>query len=162
MFFANPVVAMRNVREALVPGGRLCMVVWRRKLDNEWVHRSEQVAERYLTHPDQTDEPTCGPGPFSMANADTVCDVLTHAGFEDIALRRCDMLMWIGADAGAAVDLAMSLGPAGELIRVNGADAEPYRERIEAEIREAIAEWEEPDGVRGPASVWIVTALNPG
>src|SRR5206468_9911984 len=31
MFFANPVHALRNVRRALRPGGRLCMVVWRRK-----------------------------------------------------------------------------------------------------------------------------------
>ena len=35
MFFANPVAALRNVREALVPGGLLNMVVWRRKLDND-------------------------------------------------------------------------------------------------------------------------------
>jgi ubiquinone/menaquinone biosynthesis C-methylase UbiE len=40
MFFASPVAAMRNVREAMRPGGRLCIVVWRRKLDNEWLHRS--------------------------------------------------------------------------------------------------------------------------
>ena len=33
MFFANPVPAMRNVRQALVPGGRLVMVVWRRRID---------------------------------------------------------------------------------------------------------------------------------
>jgi ubiquinone/menaquinone biosynthesis C-methylase UbiE len=30
MFFANPVQALRNVRMALAPGGRLCAVVWRR------------------------------------------------------------------------------------------------------------------------------------
>jgi SAM-dependent methyltransferase len=33
MFFANPVAALRNVRAAMRPGGRLCAVVWRRKLD---------------------------------------------------------------------------------------------------------------------------------
>src|SRR4051794_4754578 len=40
MFFANPVAALRNIRVALKPGGRLCAVVWRRKLDNEWVRRA--------------------------------------------------------------------------------------------------------------------------
>ena len=55
MFFANPVVALRNVRQALVPGGRLCMVVWRRKLDNDWLHRAELVVERFL-------DPTRGHG----------------------------------------------------------------------------------------------------
>ncbi|MGH2947365.1 MAG: class I SAM-dependent methyltransferase [Solirubrobacteraceae bacterium] len=45
MFFANPVAAMRNVRNALVPGGRLCTVVWRRKLDNPWLHKAEVAVE---------------------------------------------------------------------------------------------------------------------
>jgi SAM-dependent methyltransferase len=158
MFFANPVVALRNVQRALVPGGRLCMVVWRRKLDNDWVHRAELVAEQYLTHPDQTDEPTCGPGPFSMAGADTVCDVLTHAGFEDITLQRVDLSMWLGANVEAAAEVVMALGPAGELIRVNGGAAEPFRERIETEIREVLAEWQGPTGVLAPSSTWVVTA----
>ena len=84
MFFANPVAAMRNVRGALAPGGRLSGVVWRRKLDNEWMHRAEQVVEQYLEEPEESDEPRCGPGPFSMADADTVSEQLTIAGFEQI------------------------------------------------------------------------------
>ena len=84
MFFANPVVALRNVREALAPGGVLNMVVWRRKLDNDMMHRAELVVAEYLEEPEESDAPRCGPGPFSMANADTVTDVLVHAGFADI------------------------------------------------------------------------------
>jgi len=51
MFFANPVAALRNVRSSLRPGGRLCMVVWRNKLSNEWLHRAELVVEQYLERP---------------------------------------------------------------------------------------------------------------
>ena len=111
MFFANPVAALRNVRAALAPGGRLCAVVWRRKLDNEWVRRAEQVVDEYLEHPEETDEPTCGPGPFSMANADTVSEQLKIAGFEEITLRRCDLPMKIGNDLDHAVEFNMALGP---------------------------------------------------
>ena len=82
MFFANPVQALRNIRSALAPGGRLCAVVWRRKDDNDWVRRAELVVDEYLEHPEETDQPTCGPGPFSMANADTVSEQLKIAGFE--------------------------------------------------------------------------------
>ena len=85
MFFANPVQALRNVRRRWRRAGRLCAVVWRRKLDNEWVRRAESVVEQYLDHPEETDEPTCGPGPFSMANADTVSEQLKIAGFEEIS-----------------------------------------------------------------------------
>jgi ubiquinone/menaquinone biosynthesis C-methylase UbiE len=69
MFFANPVAALSNIRSAMAPGGRFTAAVWRRKLDNEWVHRAERVVERYLEEPEDSDEPTCGPGPFSMASA---------------------------------------------------------------------------------------------
>ena len=54
MFFANPVQALRNIRLALRPGGRLVAVVWRRKLDNPWLYRAEQVVEQYLEEPEET------------------------------------------------------------------------------------------------------------
>ena len=162
MFFANPVVALGNVRQALVPGGRLCMVVWRRKLDNDWLHRAERVVERFLTRPETTDEPTCGPGPFSMANADTTTDVLVHAGYEEISLHRCDIEIAIGADLDQAVQFVMALGPAGELIRLAGSQAERRQSSIVTALHEALAEMQEPGGiVRAPASTWIVGARSP-
>lgn len=161
MFFANPVAAFRNVRSALVPGATLCAVVWRRKLDNGWMHRAEQVVEGYLEHPEETDEPTCGPGPFSMANADTVSEQLAIAGFEEISLRRCDLPIKIGDDLDHAVEFNMALGPAGEVLRLWGDRVEEIRPKIAAELREALAEFDGPDGVVGPASTWIVSAKVP-
>jgi ubiquinone/menaquinone biosynthesis C-methylase UbiE len=161
MFFANPVAAMRNVREALVPGGRLCMVVWRRKLDNEWLHRAEKVVEEYVEEPEESDEPTCGPGPFSMANADTTSDILLNAGFTAVELRRCDIPILIGRDLDHAIEFVTAIGPAGEVIRLAGEEAETIRPQIEAALREALAEFEGPNGVIASASTWIVSAKAP-
>jgi SAM-dependent methyltransferase len=162
MFFANPVAALRNVREALAPGGRLIGVVWRRKLDNPWVHRAEGVVDRYLEEPEESDEPTCGPGPFAMADADTVSEQLTIAGFERISLQRCDLPIKIGNDLDHAVEFNMALGPAAEVIRLVGDEAERIRPTLEAEIREVLAEFDQgPNGVIAPASTWIVTAAAP-
>jgi SAM-dependent methyltransferase len=161
MFFANPVVALRNVKAALVPGGRFTAVVWRRKLDNEWVRRAEEVVDEYLEHPEETEEPTCGPGPFSMANADTVSEQLKIAGFEEIALRRCDLPMKVGKDLDQAVEFGMALGPAGEILRLWGDRVDEIRPEIAAKIRAAIADFEQPDGVYAPASTWIITAQVP-
>ncbi|HVY96636.1 MAG TPA: class I SAM-dependent methyltransferase [Solirubrobacterales bacterium] len=158
MFFASPVAALRNIRGALVPGGRLCAVVWRRKLDNEWVRRAELVVDRYLEHPEESEEPTCGPGPFSMADADTLTEQLQLAGFEEVSLRRCDLPLKIGDDLEHAVEFNMALGPAGEVLRLWGDRVEEIRPRIAAELREALAEFEGPDGVYAPASTWIVSA----
>jgi SAM-dependent methyltransferase len=161
MFFANPVAALRNVRRALVPGGRLTAVVWRRKLDNEWVRRAEEIVDEYLEHPEESDEPTCGPGPFSMANADTVSEQLTIAGFEEVTLRRCDLPMKVGKDLDQAVEFGMALGPAGEILRLWGDRVDEIRPEIAAKVRAAIADFEGPDGVHAPASTWIVTARVP-
>jgi len=163
MFFANPVAALRNVQRALVPGGTLCSVVWRRKLDNEWLHRAEVVVEEYVEEPEESDEPTCGPGPFSMANADTTTDILQNAGFEEVTMRRCDIEISIGRDLDEAVDFVTALGPAGEVIRLAGDEAERIRPKIEAALREALSEYVRPDGsVSAPASTWIASGRAPG
>jgi len=162
MFFANPVHALRNVREALRPGGRLCMVVWRRKLDNDWLHRAEVVVADYLTKPEEYDEPTCGPGPFSMANADTVSDILLAAGYVGIELARCDIPICIGNDIDQAIELVTALGPAGEVIRLLGERAADELPKVDAALRAGLAEFVQPDGsVVGTASTWIVAAANP-
>jgi SAM-dependent methyltransferase len=162
MFFANPVAALRNVREALVPGGLLNMVVWRRKLDNEFMHRAELVVAEYLDEPEDSDVPRCGPGPFSMANADTVTDVLTHAGYENIRLARQDLPYKIGNDLDHAVAFNMALGPAAEVLRMWGDRVDDIRPKIAAALRAVLADFVVDGGaVVAPASTWAVTAQAP-
>lgn len=161
MFFANPVAALRHVRAALVPGGRLCMVVWRLKAENDWMYRVEQAVERFVEEDDDSDEPTCGPGPFSMANADTTSGILMAAGFEQISLRRSDLPYRIGADLDAAVALSLGLGPAGEIMRLAGDEAVRLRPGIEAAVRAELAPLDAPEGVMATSSTWIVTAVSP-
>jgi SAM-dependent methyltransferase len=162
MFFANPVAALRNVRKALAPGGRLAMAVWRSKVENDCFYRGQLVTERFVTKPEEYDEPTCGPGPFSMGNADTTSGILVSAGFERISLLRCDKPILIGVDLDEAVEFVMSIGPAGEILRLAGEQAAHLHEPVAGALREDMAEWVAPDGrVVAPASTWIVTAQAP-
>jgi ubiquinone/menaquinone biosynthesis C-methylase UbiE len=162
MFFANPVAALRNVREALAPGGLLNMVVWRRKLDNECMHRAELVVAEYLEEPEESDVPRCGPGPFSMANADTVSDLLRHAGYADIRLARQDLPYKIGNDLEQAVAFNMALGPAAEVLRMWGDRVHEIRSKIADDLRTALADFVVDGGaVVAPASTWAVTAVAP-
>jgi SAM-dependent methyltransferase len=162
MFFVSPVAAFRNVRQALVPGGRFVQVVWRRREDNEWLYRAQQIVEGIVQRPEEYDEPTCGPGPFSMANADTVTDQLVHSGFEDITLTRCDIPIMGGKDAEEAIDMVMSIGPAGEILRLQGERAAHLHPQVKEALREGIREYEQEDGsIWAPASTWIVAASAP-
>jgi ubiquinone/menaquinone biosynthesis C-methylase UbiE len=161
MFFGNPVRALRNVRAALVPGGQLCMVVWRQKPDNPWLYEAELAVEQFLERREDSDEPTCGPGPFSMANADTTSGILTSAGYEDIRLARCDRQMLIGRDLQEAIEYVMALGPAGEIIRLAGDDADEIRPKLVEAVRGALEPFEGSDGVRAQMSTWAVSARAP-
>src|SRR5919107_4394158 len=161
MFFGNPVAAMRNVRSMLNPGGEICWCVWRPKVDNPWTARAEEIVLQFIDHPDpeDTDEPTCGPGPFSMGNPNTVSSQLAIAGFEDITFHRSDKPITVGGDVEEALAVVTSLGPAGEILRLAGEKADPVRPQIEEKLREMYVEYTDPDGaVRAPASVWIVSA----
>jgi ubiquinone/menaquinone biosynthesis C-methylase UbiE len=162
MFFISPVAAMRNVRQSLVPGGKLVMVVWRRREDNLWLFRAQQIVEGIVQKPEEYDEPTCGPGPFSMSGADTTSDILTHAGFTEISLTRCDLEILGGRTLDEALDLVMSIGPAGEILRLQGDRAADLLPQVDAALREGLAEYVRDDGqVWAPASTWIVTATAP-
>jgi ubiquinone/menaquinone biosynthesis C-methylase UbiE len=158
MFFANPVQALRNVRSALEPGARLTFVVWRIREDNDWIYRAQLITEAIVSRPEQYDEPTCGPGPFSMANADTVSGQLDAAGFREIELHRCDLPILIGHDVDEAVEVMMALGPAGEILRLQGERAAHLHGEVRSALEAAMAQYAGPDGVRAPASTWIVSA----
>jgi SAM-dependent methyltransferase len=160
MFFANPVAALRNVRRALDPRGRLAMVVWRKREDNEWLHAAELTVRELLEEPEDSDLPTCGPGPFSLASADMLTDVLGHAGFHEIVLERFDAEICIGRDLDEAVAFAMNLGPAGEIVRLCGDEGERMRPRIDAALRERFTDQprDRLGRILAASSTWLVTA----
>ncbi|HYQ17726.1 MAG TPA: class I SAM-dependent methyltransferase, partial [Polyangiaceae bacterium] len=118
-FFASPVAALRNVKRSLASGGWLSFVVWRKREDNPWLHVPELCVRSLISPEEETaNEPTCGPGPFSMRGADLVSDQLKAAGFEQIGFERHDADICIGRDLEEALAFAMALGPAGEIMRL--------------------------------------------
>jgi SAM-dependent methyltransferase len=159
MFFNNPGAAMRNIRRSMTPGGRLVAVVWRIREDNPWMYEAQQIVEGLIGRPEEYDQPTCGPGPFSMAGADTTSGILVGAGFTDVSLTRCDLPILIGHDVDEAIDLMMALGPAGEMVRLWG-DRQAHRhDEIRAALTQRLSELQTERGIEAMASTWIVSAI---
>ena len=163
MFFPLPGAALANVRRALKPGGELTMIVWRRREENPWLHEAElRVREivPVVSHED-TDQVHCGPGPFSMAGPDMVSTLLRAVGYERIAFERFDADICIGRDVAEAIEFAMALGPAGEIIRLAGDDGVRLRPQVVAALTAALTPFVRADGVWAPSSTWFVSARNP-
>lgn len=161
MFFANPVAGLRNMRKALRPGGRMVHIVWRNRADNPWLSMAKDVVLRFLPEPG-ADAQTCGPGPFSMSDETTVRMMMTSAGYEQIEFRRVDAPVLIGADVADAIAFQLAIGPAGEVFREAGPEAEEKREKIEEALAEAINRQKiSADGIVMDSSSWVISAINP-
>ncbi|MEM7076508.1 MAG: methyltransferase domain-containing protein [Pseudomonadota bacterium] len=162
MFFANPVAALRRMRLALKPGGQMTHIVWRRREDNPAWQAAKDIALRHLPPPGD-DAATCGPGPFSMGDQEMVTGMMKSAGYEDVCFDRVDEKIMVGTTPDECIAFALAIGPAGEIFREAGEEAEQKRDVIEADMR-AFFESQERDavGIWVPTSSWVISARNPG
>ncbi|MFT5895569.1 MAG: ubiquinone/menaquinone biosynthesis C-methylase UbiE [bacterium] len=164
MFFNLPGLAMKNIRLSLKPGGKFTQVVWRKREDNPWLHAAQLCVEKIvpvISH-DDTDAVHCGPGPFSMAGPDMVSDMLQVVGFENVQFERFDSDICIGRNIDEAIQFALEIGPAGEIIRLAGEEGERLKPEVIVGLRDVIGDFEREDGTFwAPSSAWFVTAYNP-
>jgi SAM-dependent methyltransferase len=161
MFFENPVAGLRNMRSALKPGGIMVHIVWRRPEDNPWLSMAKDVVLNFLPPPGEGAR-TCGPGPFSMSDEPMVTKMMEIAGYADISFQRVDAPVLIGRTVEDAINFQLALGPAGEVFREAGTEAEAKRSEIEAALAVAIsAQKKEADGIVMGSSSWVISAKNP-
>ncbi len=153
MFFADPVAALANVGRALVPGGRLVLLVWQALEANEWMTEilGALAAGRQLPVP-----PPDAPGPFSLADPGRIREVLTASGHRQVEVEGLAEPEWWGADVDDA--LTFVLGFAGWLL--DGLD-DAARGRALADLRRRLADHRTADGVEFGSAAWLVTARRP-
>ena len=154
MFFADPVAALTNVRTALRPGGRVCLLCWRSADENPWFYVPLRAAETVLA-PLPAVEPGA-PGPFSFAESARFYDVLTRAGFADVAIDRRDRTICASSTGLAeAVEFSVLAGPVARMIL--DADADTVA-RVRKVMTDALAPYLRDDRVELGASIWLATA----
>ena len=162
MFFTNPVAALRRMRLALKPGGRMTHIVWRRREDNPAWQEAKNITLKHLPAPGE-DADTCGPGPFSMGNEEMAGLMMKSAGYEDVTFTRADEKILVGTTLEECIAFALAVGPGGEVFREAGEErAEAKRAEIERDMRDYFAGQEaDGDGIWAPTSSWVITGRNP-
>jgi ubiquinone/menaquinone biosynthesis C-methylase UbiE len=159
-FFQNPVAGLRNMRRGLKPGGIMTMIVWRARADNPWLERAKKVLLCHLP-PVAEDAASCGPGPFSMADPQVVTKQMEIAGYAEPKFERIDADVMVGRNVEEAIAFQLAIGPAGEVYRAAGAEAERKRDTLVRALEEELRDFARPEGVMMASSSWLVTARNP-
>ena len=156
MFFDDPVAAFGNIRQALVPGGRLAFTCWQELLLNEWITVPAAAALEHVPMPDLGGPG--GPGPFSFADQQRITTVLVEAGYADIGITDLARPMRLAADVDDAVTFLRTSDLADALLK--DADEETAALAWDA-IRRALASRATPEGLVLEGRAWLVTAVNP-
>jgi len=153
MFFADPFAAFANIHRAVAPKGRLAFVCWRSMPENAWAF-APFAAAKHLLPPQEAPDPHA-PGPFAFADGARLTDILSRAGFHDIALTKFDGAMNMGDTPAEAANEALNIGP---LARAAAELDEATRAKILDVVATAMQKFASPRGIAPPAACWLVSA----
>ena len=153
MFFADPFAAFANIHKAVAPKGRLAFVCWRSMPENMWA-AAPFAAAKHLLPPQEAPDPYA-PGPFAFADGARLTDILSRAGFHDVALTKFDGAMNMGDTAAEAANEALNIGP---LARAAAELDDAARAKILDVVATAMQKFAGPRGIAPAAACWLVSA----
>jgi SAM-dependent methyltransferase len=145
MFFDDLVGAFTNLRRAVRPGGRLVVLVWQPRAENEWARVIPEVIGG--TFRDES--------AFALGSEDVTRDILTSAGFAAPTFTAVREPLYYGADVASAYANVLRLQEPQTLL----AQLDPAAvTRAEAALRATLAAHDTGNGVLFDSAAWIVTA----
>ncbi|OYV55174.1 MAG: hypothetical protein B7Z71_13290, partial [Acidocella sp. 21-58-7] len=156
MFFGNPVAAFSNLRTSLTLGGRICFICWAPLSDNPHWHIPFEIVTAALGP--AAPRPPHAPGPMAFADPTYVHGIMADAGFTNIAITPHHVPI-IGNDIETESQIACSLGPASALLDEKQANP-ATRMRLREEISSAFTQFDQADGLKLPATIFVITATN--
>ncbi len=156
MFFADPVIAFKNLSVALREGGRMSFVSWADASENPWFFIPRDAAIEQLGKP--APAPPTAPGPLAFASVDYVLKIMDEAGLEagSADIEQIDLLY--SGSAAEAAHLASNVGPAMRIVKeFDGSPADI------AEIKKKVAvgfqKFAVDGGLRIPATLNFFKAI---
>ena len=156
MFFADPVKAFTNIRGALVPGGRLVFLCWQLPAANPWLSIAAAALQPFQPANAPPPDPEA-PGPFRFGVPDYTQEVLSSAGFTNIAMQPVVKDLHMGDTIDELMRFQSNIGPLSGLLET--LDKSRHADATAA-VRDAFAAKEDSNGINLEASTWLVTATN--
>jgi SAM-dependent methyltransferase len=150
MFFNDPAAAFANIATALRPEGRLVLLVWQRREDNEWM----QAFDAALGDAARSPEP--GMDPFSLGDAEATARLLEGVGFDGVAFEDVDEPVFYGHDLEAALDIVRGFQDTkAALESLSDDEAARAVERLRDTLA---AHYSDERGIALDSRSWLVTA----
>ncbi len=150
MFFADPIAAFENIGEALRRGGRLVLLVWQGRQQNEWATAIDAALWGELA------PPAAELDPFSLGDPATAERILQRAGFSGIRFAEVREPVFYGPDVAAALQLVRGFQDTRTALA--GLDRASAA-RVEERLRDTLAAHRRGErGVLFDSRAWIITA----
>lgn len=155
MFFGDPKAAFANLRRSLRPGGRIVFACWRRFDENVWARLALMAAYAHVPRLPKMDPRD--PGPFAFADPGHVGEILDVAGFTDTAMDPVDLAIapLAGGTVAETATQLLEIGPASRAVA--GQPPETVA-AVARDIEKALEPYQEGDGIKLPAAIWLVEA----
>jgi SAM-dependent methyltransferase len=151
MFFADPVRAFANLRDAASKDATLCFIAWRSPAENRFMTTAERAAAHLL--PNLPARRADAPGQFGFADARRVQSILAESGWTDIDIQPIDIECTLPESELSRY--GARLGPVGVALR----ELDPRtRDEVVAVVRKAFEPYVRGDEVSFTASCWRVDA----
>lgn len=154
MFFDDPTSAFANLKQALLPDGRVAFACWQEARANPWMSIAGAAVAPLLPPPAEPVDPRA-PGPFAFADPDYLRGILTAAGFVDVELESVTPTLHVADDLDDAIVFQSEVGP---LARALAELADDDLEQARQAARAALAPHVTDSGLDLASAIWLVTA----
>jgi ubiquinone/menaquinone biosynthesis C-methylase UbiE len=152
MFFSDPASAFSNIRLALRPLGRLVMIVWQAREQNEWAMEIQRAVARGEAAARYT---AASSRAFSLGDPRAARDILQTAGFSDVAFDEVHEPVFYGHDTESAFAFVSQFLSVQEALSSLNENA---REQAQERLRALLETHHTSDGVFFDSRAWIISA----